>query len=277
MRDLIGKTAFVTGGASGIGFALGQALAQAGMKVMLADVEPPALDRAVAALQETGAAVRGIVCDVADRNAVQDAARATIAAFGKVHIVCNNAGVGAGGPTEQVAPADWQWVLGVNLMGVIHGIEAFLPRIKTQGEGGHIVNTASMAGMICAPQMGPYNTAKFGVVALSETLAAELAGSGIGVSVLCPGWVNTRILESGRNRPAQLGGVPSASIGGDQAGVIAEFVRSGMAPKEVAARVMAAIRDNDFYVFTHPGMRNWIEDRFRRILAAFDKAAAFEQ
>ena len=276
MRELKGKTAFVTGGASGIGLALGRAFAGAGMKVMLADVEPPALDRAVTELERSGAEVRGVVCDVSDRAAVQRAASTAIDAFGKVHVVCNNAGVGAGGPMEQVDPADWNWVLGVNLMGVIYGIEAFLPGMKAQGEG-HIVNTASMAGMLCAPQMGPYNVAKFGVVALSETLAGELAGSGVGVSVLCPGFVNTRIIESGRNRPAQLAASKTPRLGGDLPAQIAELVRSGMAPDEVAARVLAAIRDNDFYIFTHAETRGWVEDRFRRILAGFDKAAVFNR
>jgi NAD(P)-dependent dehydrogenase (short-subunit alcohol dehydrogenase family) len=277
MRELRGRTAFVTGGASGIGLALGRAFASAGMKVMLADIEPAALDSAVAELTRMGTEVRGVLCDVADRAAVERAAAATIAAFGKVHVLCNNAGVSAwGGPVEQMSPGDWDWVIGVNLMGVIHGITAFLPRIKAQGEGGHVVNTASMAGMVSPPRMSPYNVTKFAVVTLSETLAAELEGSGIGVSVLCPGWVQTRINESARNRAPQFGPVraptPEALARREQ---LAEMLRAGMSPDEVAARVMAAIRDGDLYVFTHPEMRGALEERFRRILAAYDKAAAF--
>ncbi len=279
MRELQGKTAFVSGGASGIGLGLGRAFAASGMKVMLADIEAAPLDAAVRGLVAAGAQVKGVVCDVADRAAVERAASETFAAFGKVHVVCNNAGVGVGGASaDQMSPADWEWAIGVNLMGVIHGVAAFLPRIRTQGEGGHIVNTASMAGMVSSPMMAPYNVTKFAVVTLSETLAAELAGTGIGVSVLCPGWVNTRIDESGRNWPARFGPMrtptPTALARRAQ---LKELLRAGMNPDEVAARVVAAIHDNDLYVFTHPEMRGALEDRFRRVLAAYDKAAAFKR
>jgi len=277
MRDFAGKGAFVTGGASGIGLGLGRAFAAAGAKVMLADIEAGPLDKAVAELKRTGAEVKGLVCDVSDRAAVERAAAETVAAFGKVHILCNNAGVGVGGaPVDQIAPADWDWAIGVNLMGVIHGIAAFLPHLRKQGEGGHIVNTASMAGMASAPMMSPYNVTKFGVVTLSESLAVELQGTGIGVSVLCPGWVNTGIGESARKRPARFGKAPELTpLAASRRAQISELLRSGMSPDEVAARVMAAIRDDDLYVFTHPEMRGAVEDRFRRILAAYDKAAAF--
>jgi NAD(P)-dependent dehydrogenase (short-subunit alcohol dehydrogenase family) len=278
MRDVKDKVAFITGGASGIGLALGRAFVTAGMKVMLADIEGKALDAAVARLQQMGADVRGMLCDASDRGAVQCAAAEAFAAFGKVHVVCNNAGVGAGGPIEQIPSADWDWVLGVNLMGVIHGIAAFLPHIKAHGEGGHIVNTASMAGMVSPPLMAPYNASKFAVVALSEALAAELAGSNVGVSVLCPGWVNTRINESARNRPARFGPARDTPIAGrERAAQVAELLRTGMSPDEVAGRVMAAIRDNDLHIFTHADMRGAVEERFGRILSAFDKAAAFRQ
>jgi NAD(P)-dependent dehydrogenase (short-subunit alcohol dehydrogenase family) len=277
MRDFKGKGAFVTGGASGIGLALGRAFAAAGAKVMLADIEGGALDKAVAELKRTGAEARGTVCDVSDRAAVVRAASETVAAFGKVHILCNNAGVGVGGaPADQIAPADWDWAVAVNLMGVIHGIAAFLPHLRRQGEGGHIVNTASMAGMTSPPMMSPYNVTKFGVVTLSESLALELQGTEIGVSVLCPGWVNTGIADSARRRPARFGKAPEPTpLAASRRAEIAELLRSGMSPEEVAARVMAAIRDNDLYVFTHPEMRGAVEDRFRRILAGFDKAARF--
>jgi NAD(P)-dependent dehydrogenase (short-subunit alcohol dehydrogenase family) len=277
MQELKGKTAFVTGGASGIGLALGRAFARVGMQVMLADIEREALDGAVRDLAATGASVKGLVCDVSDRATVERAAAATFAAFGKVHILCNNAGVGVGGaPVDQIAPTDWEWAIGVNLMGVIHGIAAFLPQIRRQGEGGHVVNTASMAGMMTAPMMSPYNVTKFGVVTLSEALAQELQGTGIGVSVLCPGWVNTAISDSARRRPERFGAPQALSpLGQERRAQIAALLRNGMSPDEVAARVMAAIRDDDLYVFTHPEMRAALEDRFRRILAAYDKAAAF--
>jgi NAD(P)-dependent dehydrogenase (short-subunit alcohol dehydrogenase family) len=278
MRSFAGKGAFVTGGASGIGLALARAFAAEGMKVMLADIEQGALDQAVAALRETGAEVRGTLCDVSDRAAVERAAVLTIAAFGKVHVLCNNAGVGVGGaPIDETAPPDWEWAIGVNLMGVIHGIAAFLPEIRAHGEGGHIVNTASMAGMMSGPMMAPYNVTKFGVVSLSESLAAELNGSGIGVSVLCPGWVNTAIDESQRHRPARLGPPqPPTPLALERRAQITALLRAGMSPDEVAARVMAAIRDDDLYVFTHSVMRAALEERFRRIRAAYDKADAFK-
>lgn len=278
MRDVKGKVAFVTGGASGIGLALGRAFVAAGMKVMLADIEEKALDAAVTRLKQIGGDVRGTLCDASDRGAVQRAAAEAFTAFGKVHVVCNNAGVGAGGPMEQIPSADWDWVLGVNLMGVIYGIAVFLPHIKAHGEGGHIVNTASMAGMVSPPLMAPYNASKFAVVAVSEALAAELAGSNIGVSVLCPGWVNTRINESARNRPARFGPARDTPIAGrERAAQVAELLRTGMSPDDVAERVMAAIRDNHLHIFTHADMRGAVEERFRRILSAFDRAAAFRQ
>jgi NAD(P)-dependent dehydrogenase (short-subunit alcohol dehydrogenase family) len=277
MRDLQGKTAVVTGGASGIGLALGRAFAREGMKVMLADVEAGALERAVAELKAAGAEVRGVLCDVADRGAVERAAAETIAAFGKVHVLCNNAGIGVGGrPVDQVPPADWEWVIGVNLMGVIHGIAAFLPRIRAQQEGGHVVNTASMAGLLSGPLMSPYNVTKFAVVTLSETLFGELADTGIGVSVLCPGYVDTRIDESARNRPARLGPPPEpTAVTRERVAQLKTRLRGGMKPDDVAARVLAAVRDGDFYIFTDPQMRELVEQRYRYILAAYDRWNAF--
>lgn len=278
MRDFVGKGAFITGGASGIGLALGRAFAGLGMKVMLADIDRDALEKAVSQLGETGAELSGVVCDVSDRTAVQRAAQAAFDAFGKVHLVCNNAGVGAGGPMEEIPPADWDWVIGVNLMGVIYGIEAFVPHMKAHGEDSQIVNTGSMAGMLSPPGMGPYNACKHAVVTLSETLAAELAGSTIGVSVLCPGWVNTGINQSGRHRPARFGPSRDTPVAArERAEEIAELLRTGMDPAEVAARVVAAVRDNDLHIFTHPEMRPALDDRFRRIVAAYDKAAAFKE
>jgi NAD(P)-dependent dehydrogenase (short-subunit alcohol dehydrogenase family) len=203
MRELAGKTAFVTGGASGIGLALGRAFAQAGMKVMLADIEPDALAAAVESLRDVGPDVRGVSCDVADPASVERAAKASFDAFGHVHVVCNNAGVAAGGGIDNISLDNWRWVLDVNLMGVLHGIRSFLPHIRGHGEGGHFVNTASMAGMESGLGFSPYGASKFAVVGMSEGLAAQLRPHGIGVSVLCPSFVRTRIGESGRN-PAAL-------------------------------------------------------------------------
>jgi len=168
MRELAGKTAFVTGGAGGIGFALARAFAQGGMKVMLADIEPDALEAAVESLQEFSPDIRGTICDVTDAASVERAAQATFNAFGRVHVVCNNAGVAAGGGIDHISLDNWRWVIDVNLMGVLHGIKSFLPHIRAHGEGGHIVNTASMAGMENGLGFSPYGASKFAVVSMSE-------------------------------------------------------------------------------------------------------------
>ncbi len=277
MRQLAGKTAFVTGGASGIGFALGAAFAQAGMKVMLADVETDALAEAVKGLHEFGPNVRGVACDVADPVSVERAAKASYQAFGNVHVVCNNAGVAAAGGIDNISLDNWRWVLDVNLMGVLHGIRSFLPHIRAHGEGGHIVNTASMAGMNSGLGFSPYVASKFAVVGISEGLATQLKPLGIGVTVLCPGFVRTRIDESGRNRPERYGATQTpdpASPAGLLLAQIAERLQAGLDPSDVAARVLAAIREDELYVFTHPEMRAELEDRFAAIMAAMDKAAA---
>ncbi|MBV9553506.1 MAG: SDR family NAD(P)-dependent oxidoreductase [Alphaproteobacteria bacterium] len=265
MRDLGGKVAFVTGGASGIGFALGHAFANAGAKVMLADIEEAALRDAVAKLEAAGADVRGVVCDVADPISVDHAADETIAAFGRVHILCNNAGVGAASNIDNIPLDSWRWVLDVNLMGVVHGIRSFLPRIRAHDEGGHIVNTASMAGMLAAGRgIEPYSATKFAVVAISEGLAAELNPLGIGVTVLCPGWVRTRIIESRRNRQQRYGPSPAPATR------YSELPAGAAEPHLIAERTLAAVRRNELYAFTHPEFRDALEKRFQTILAAFD-------
>ncbi len=278
MHQLAGKTAFVTGGASGIGLALGRVFAEAGMKVMLADIEAAALDAAVKSFSRD-ADVRGVLCDVADPESVERAAKTAFEAYGNVHILCNNAGVGGGSGIDEISLATWRWVLDVNLMGVVHGIHAFLPHIRKHGEGGHIVNTASMAGMNSGLGFSPYAASKFAVVNISEGLAKQLAPLGIGVTVLCPGFVRTRIWEASRNRQDRYG--PAArpepgSPAGKLAAHLAELGASGLDPADVAAQVLAAIRNDELYVFTHHS-REWraeLEERFDAILAAMDKAAA---
>jgi len=277
MPELTGKTAFVTGGASGIGFALGAAFAQAGMKVMLADIETGALAEAVKSLRDFGPNVRGVACDVADPVRVERAAKASYQAFGNVHVVCNNAGVAAAGGIDNISLDNWRWVLDVNLMGVLHGIRTFLPHIRAHGEGGHIVNTASMAGMNSGLGFSPYVASKFAVVGMSEGLATQLKPFGIGVTVLCPSFVRTRIGESGRNRPERYGAPQTpdpASPAGLLLAELAERLQSGLNPSDVAARVLTAIREEELYAFTHPEMRDEVEDRFAGILAAMDKVAA---
>ena len=277
MRELAGKTAFVTGGASGIGLALGTAFAQAGMKVMLADIEAGALAEAVKSLHDFAPNVRGVACDVADPISVERTAKASYQAFGNVHVVCNNAGVAAAGGIDNISLDNWRWVLDVNLMGVLHGIRTFLPHIRAHGDGGHIVNTASMAGMNSGLGFSPYVASKFAVVGISEGLATQLKPFGIGVTVLCPSFVRTRIGESGRNRPERYGATQTpdpASPAGLLLAQLAERLQSGLDPSDVAARVLAAIREDELYVFTHPEMRGRVEDRFGAILAAMDKVTA---
>jgi NAD(P)-dependent dehydrogenase (short-subunit alcohol dehydrogenase family) len=277
MRSLAGRTAFVTGGASGIGFALGRAFAAAGMKVMLADIENEALAAALESLRDFGRDVRGAGCDVADPVSVERAAAAAYEAFGHVHVVCNNAGVAGGSGIDDISLETWQWVLDVNVMGVLHGVRTFLPHIRAHGEGGHIVNTASMAGMTSGLGFSPYSASKFAVVAMSEGLAAELKPLGIGVTVVCPGFVRTRIDDSGRNRPERYGPARTPAPGTSAALLadrIRERVQSGLDPSDVAARVLAAIREDALYVFTHPQMRTETAERFAAILASMGKAAA---
>jgi NAD(P)-dependent dehydrogenase (short-subunit alcohol dehydrogenase family) len=271
MQDLSGKVAFITGGASGIGLSMAQAFGAEGMSVILADIEPEALERAVAGLRERQIRAEGVVADVASRASIQAAAEATLAAFGKVHVVCNNAGVGAGGMMDAVTPSDWDWVIDVNLKGVVYGVETFAPLIAAHGEGGHFVNTASLAGMVSPPGMEPYCATKFAVVAMSEGWREQLAPKWIGVSVLCPGFVKTRINESRRNRQASYGPDERAPPPADAP---PSRVLSGIPVEPVGRRVVEAVKANELYVFTHPGSKAAVAARFARILAAFDTAEA---
>jgi NAD(P)-dependent dehydrogenase (short-subunit alcohol dehydrogenase family) len=276
MDDLKGKTAFVTGAASGIGRGMARTFARQGMNVALADIQEGALADARRDVESLGGRAVAIPVDVSDRGSVGRAAEQAVAAFGKVHVVCNNAGVEvAGKKIGEFRPDEWDWVLGVNLHGVIHGVETFLPLIRNHGEGGHIVNTASIAGLQVRHDFlhAPYVVAKYGVVALSEALAGELAGTNIGVSVLCPAAVNTRIWDTGKTRPARFGG-PVEQPHNRFLQPILE--REGLHPDRVGERVVQAIRGNELFVLTHAGPRATVEARHRRIEAAFDRAAAFE-
>jgi NAD(P)-dependent dehydrogenase (short-subunit alcohol dehydrogenase family) len=277
VRDFTGKTAFVTGGASGIGLALGRAFAEAGMNVMLADIEREALNLAVKDLGDFAPKISAVWCDVADPDSVERAARATFAAFGNVHILCNNAGVAAGGGIDSISVDNWRWVIDVNLMGVVHGIRSFLPHLRAHGEGGHIVNTASMAGMNGGFGFSPYAASKFAVVAMSEGLKTQLEPDGIGVSVLCPSYVRTRIGASGRNRPERYGRAPVLDPASRAAALVAQIekaLQAGLDPAAVAAQVLAAIRANELYVFTHPNMRAEVDGRFAAIQAAMERVGS---
>lgn len=274
MKHLEGKTAFVTGAASGIGLGIATALAQAGVKVMLCDIEKAALDAAVAGLKATNADVAGVVADVSLKDNLQRAADETIATFGKVHILVNNAGVGGGGDYGTWNDAGWNWVMGVNLWSVIWGIEIFGPLIEKHGEGGQIVSTASIAGMIAATNPA-YDVTKFGVVALSEGLRPKLAPKGIGVSVLCPGFIRTRIMESTRNIPDRFAGkIPEREPDVVQTELIqsaADAIAHGIDPLYVGELVREAIEGDWPHIFTDLQFEPYIEARFATIREGFDR------
>jgi NAD(P)-dependent dehydrogenase (short-subunit alcohol dehydrogenase family) len=248
MQELRGKTAVVTGAAAGIGFALAERFAREGMRVVLADVEEGALRAAEERLTAAGAEALARVADVTSPEALRALREEALARFGAVHVVCANAGVAPTGPVVGTL-ADWRWVVEVNLMGVIHTLDAFVPGLVAQKQG-HVVCTASVGGLRSAPLLGAYCATKHAVVALTESLYGELAGTGVGVSLLCPGAVATGIFASERNRPAALGGPGS---GPDRVRrTFQDAIAGGMAPAEVAARVLEAIRSERFYVLTHP-------------------------
>ena len=262
-----GSVAVVTGAASGIGAALARAFAAAGCSVVLADVDAVALDAVAATMEEE---VLTVVTDVSVAADLEHLAETAFNRFGAVHVLCNNAGVSTFNPVVAQSLDDWRWVLGVNLWGVIHGVQAFLPRMTAKGQPAHIVNTSSLAGLASGlPSLGPYNVSKVGVVALSETLRMELAmaGSPVGVSVLCPGSTPTRILESERNRPAELGRelrVPDGDL-------MREAVRSGFdgpgarTVDEVAGDVLDGVRGGQFWIITSGEMRELVSSRFHEI------------
>jgi NAD(P)-dependent dehydrogenase (short-subunit alcohol dehydrogenase family) len=270
MRELRGKVAVVTGGASGIGRAMAERFAREGMKIVLADVEAQPLAEAREAMARSGVDVLAVRTDVARWEEVEALARRTFEAFGAAHIVCNNAGVASGvGSAWQVSQPDWEWTLGVNLWGVIHGIRAFVPRMVEQGEG-HVVNTASIAGLAPVPGMAPYCVTKSAVVALSESLHHDLANAGgkVKVSVLCPAWVKTKISESERNRPVSAG--PSTPEGNARqqtvAGAVRAAVAAGIPPEVVAEKVLHAISNERFWIITHSKTKKMIEKRMRSML-----------
>jgi NAD(P)-dependent dehydrogenase (short-subunit alcohol dehydrogenase family) len=271
MENFEGRVAVVTGGASGIGKAMARAFAAEGMHVVIADVEAAALD---ATAKELDVVAHRL--DVSQADEVAALAEAVMAQFGRVDIVANNAGVGGGGFISDLTLKDWQWVLGVNLWGVIHGIQSFLPHLLANPDGGHLVNTASIAGLIAGPYIGPYNASKYAVVAISETLSKELAmtGSSTKVSVLCPGYVRTNIFDSQRNRPAELsdGKGPNRDALANNDDIKAAAAALAIEPDQVAADVLAAVREERFWIFTHPEMMGMVADRNNEINAAVAQA-----
>jgi NAD(P)-dependent dehydrogenase (short-subunit alcohol dehydrogenase family) len=249
-----GNVAVVTGAASGIGLALSKRFAAAGLDVVMADLETNTLVAAAESVRALGGEVMTQQCDVSSADAVEALAAASFERFGAVNVLCNNAGVGGGGRQSVLSVAEWMWVLGVNLHGVVHGVASFLPRMVASNEPGHIVNTASMAGHVAVGGMGPYNASKFAVVGLSESLFHELNGTPIGVSVLCPGWVKTNIDTSDRNRPANVPERTPVGNDGALSGFIKAAIASGLDPDGVAETVFQAVETNKFWVFTHAEM-----------------------
>ena len=265
MKEVAGKVAFITGGASGVGFGMAQAFAGAGMSVVIADIRQDHLDEAMRSF--AGARVHPIRLDVTDRKAMARAADETERVFGKVHIVCNNAGVNLFNDIGSASYDDWDWILGVNLGGVVNGVQTFVPRIKAHGEGGHIVNTASMASFVASGVAGIYCTSKFAVRGLSEALRWSLVPHGIGVSVLCPGLVNSAIHESDRIRPAALSAnaVPTDPKFLES---LAQLHKIGMTPEEIGGKVLRAVQRNDFYIFSHPEFKDELRAIFAEALEA---------
>lgn len=270
MEDLNGKVAVITGGASGIGRSLAHAFAAQGMKVVLADVDEVRMRAVEAELAERGTEVLPVMCDTSLEPSVQALAQATLDRFGAAHVLCNNAGVAGTGDPWSGPISAWDWVVGINLYGVVHGIRAFLPIMQDQGEG-HIVNTASMAGLVALPGAAAYNATKTAVVAISEGLFLELKGLGspVGVSVLCPGFVKTNLL-AGQQWQDRLGPEPpvtTSPIGQMIETMLTQGVENGVDPDSIAAQVLDAIGTGRFWILTHPEMREAPVARMQRAAA----------
>ena len=271
MRGITGKSAFVTGGASGIGLGMAKAFVSAGMQVVIADLRKDHLDEAMAFFNSTSQSVHPMLLDVADRDATERAAGEAEEVFGSIHVLCNNAGVNIIGPLDQVGFEDWDWLLSVNLGGVINGLVSFIPRMKAHGQGGHIVNTSSIAGIVAGPGNGIYAATKFAIRGLSESLRYDLAPHGIGVSVLCPGTVATNLHQSEENRPARYIGEVDDVLREQRSftgALFKQVLPTGMDPVEVGEKVLRGIRNNDFYILSHPEFKEEFQESFDEIIAA---------
>jgi len=271
MKEVRGKVAFITGGASGIGLAIARVFAGAGMKLVIADLRQDHLDAATVELMEAGAAFQTLRLDVSDRAAVQEAARFADRIYGKVHVLCNNAGVNIIRPVDQASFEDFDWLINVNLGGVINGLLSFIPRIKAHGEGGHIINTSSVAGIITGPGTGIYSATKFAIRGLSEALRYDLAPHGIGVSVICPGTVSTKLYESEDNRQERYQGTVDERVLEQRAGtgrLFREVLPKCIDPMRVAEKTLQALRENALYVMTHVEVETDIREAYEEMLAA---------
>lgn len=274
MQSFQGRTAFITGAGSGMGLGMARTFARAGMNVVLCDIRRDGLDDALAQVNALGAQAIAVEADVSVRSQVEAAAARAFDVFGKVHVCCANAGVSMHGvPIERLSATDWDWVIGVNLYGVIHCFQTFLPHMREHGEDSHIVNTASIGGFQIHPgwNTGPYSMTKYAVVALSEALAQDCEGSNIGVSVLAPAAVQTGIFHSARARPARFGGTGSRP----ESEQYAPLLDGGLPPDFVGERVMHAMRNGEFIIFTHTWPRENLDARHKRIQDAFDACEDF--
>jgi NAD(P)-dependent dehydrogenase (short-subunit alcohol dehydrogenase family) len=270
MKEIIGKTAFITGGGSGIGLGMAKAFIQAGMKVVIADLRQDHLDEAVSYLDKKGEVVHPIQLDVTDRNGFEKAAIEADKVFGPVSILCNNAGVNIIRSMDQAQYSDWDWLMAVNLGGVFNGLMTFIPRLKKLGSG-HIVNTSSIAGIVAGPGNGIYSATKFAIRGLSESLRYDLAPFGIGVSVLCPGTVATNLHESEENRPKKFDDHTDDETGKARAftgQVFREVLPTGMTPVEVGIKVLRGIERNVFYILPHPEFKDEFQESFDEIINA---------
>ncbi len=264
MQDLKGKSAFVTGGANGIGRAIAESLAREGVAVAIADIDLEAARQTCKELEASGAHAIPVECDVTKNESLEQARDLAIEALGPIHLLVNNAGAFAVCPLEETTRHDWEWLLEINVLGVVNGLHTFLPHMRAHGEEAHIINTGSVAGHIAGPGVSVYTASKFAVVGLTECLRAELVDTPIGVSVLCPGVVKTGLIESSReHRPDRHGG-RGAEPGVD----VTSITASGSDPANVGDRVVAAVKAREFYIFTHPDLKPAFEARFGRILAA---------
>lgn len=275
MSQFADKTAIISGGAEGIGLSIAKALGEQKMNIVLADIDQKNLEKASLELRGSGISVLPVTLDVADEAQWYDAAQQAIERFGKIHMVVNNAGIGGDtGPIQNSQTKGWQWAIDVNLMGVMYGAKVMVPLIKQHGEGGWIINVASMAGMGGIPYNGAYTATKTAVVALSESWAAELQSKGIKVSVLCPAFVQTRIYDSNRNRPLKYQNDTATPTNEDSfADKTKHLVENGIDVSIVGKRVVEALNDGELYIFTHPNYRAIVQRRFQAIDAAFERAA----
>ena len=271
MKDVKGKVAFITGGASGIGLGMSKVFVNAGINVVIADVRQDHLDQAMHYFEKAKKPVHSFLLDVTDRKAMEMAAEEVEGVHGKIHLLCNNAGVNILGPIDEASYEDWDWIINVNLGGVVNGLHAFIPRIKAHGEGGHIVNTSSIAGVVASPGTGIYSATKFAIRGLTESLRYDLAPYNIGVSVLCPGTVATNLHESEHTRPTRYTGASDSSIREKRAmsgSRLAQVLPTGMDPMEVGEKVLRGVRRNDFYIFTHPEFKDEFQESFDEIIEA---------